>query len=46
MADFAKMNEVWDAWITPGTSPARACGEAKLVSLEYKVEVLVVVARK
>ena len=30
MADFAKMNEVWDAWITPVTSPARACGEAKL----------------
>ena len=32
MADFAKMNEVWDAWIKPGTSPARACGEAKLAS--------------
>ena len=39
--DFAKMNEVWDAWITPGTSPARACGEAKLASPEYKVEVIV-----
>ncbi len=46
MADFAKMNEVWDAWITPGTSPARACGEAKLASPEYKVEVIVVAARK
>ena len=46
MADFAKMNEVWDAWITPGTSPARACGEAKLASTEYKVEVIVVAARK
>ena len=30
MADFAKINEVWDACITPGTSPARACGEDKL----------------
>ena len=46
MADFAKMNEVWDAWITPGTSPARACGEAKLAAPEYKVEVMVVAARK
>ena len=46
MADFAKMNEVWDAWITPGTSPARACGEAKLASPEYKVEVIAVAARK
>ena len=46
MADFAKMNEVWDAWITPGTSPARACGEAKLASPKYKVEVIVVAARK
>ena len=46
MADFEKMYEVWDAWITPGTSPARACGEAKLASPEYKVEVIVVAARK
>ena len=46
MDDFAKMNEVWDAWITPGTSPARACGEAKLAAPEYKVEVMVVAARK
>ena len=26
MADFAKMNEVWYAWITLGTFPARTCG--------------------
>ena len=36
MDDFAKMNEVWDAWITPGTSPAHACGEAKFAAPEYK----------
>jgi enamine deaminase RidA (YjgF/YER057c/UK114 family) len=46
MADFGKMNEVWDAWITPGTSPARACGGAKLATTEYKVEVIVIAARK
>ena len=46
MTYFGKMNEGWDGWITPGTSPARACGEAKLASTEYKVEVIVVAARK
>ena len=46
MTDFPKMNEVWGGWITPGTSSARACGEAKLASPEYKVEVIVVAARK
>ena len=46
MADFAKMNEVWDAWITPGTSPARACGEAKLAKPGLKIEVTLVAARK
>ena len=37
MADFAKMNEVWDAWITPGTSPARACGEQNLLRQNTKL---------
>ena len=46
MADFEKMYEVWDAWITPETSPARACGEAKLASPEHKVEMIMVTARK
>ena len=46
MADFAEMNEIWDDWITPGTAPTRACGEAKLAKPEYKVEVIVVAARK
>ena len=46
MDDFAEMNEIWDAWITPGTAPARACCEAKLATPEYKVEVIVVAARK
>ena len=46
MDDFASMNEVWDAWIKSGTSPARACGEAKLASPGYKVEVIVVAALK
>ncbi|QIE46904.1 RidA family protein [Pseudohalocynthiibacter aestuariivivens] len=44
MADFAEMNEVWDAWVPEGHAPARACGEAKLATPEYKVEVLVIAA--
>ena len=46
MADFTGMNEILDAWITPGTAPARACCEAKLATPEYKVDVIVVASRK
>ena len=45
MADFAEMNAVWDAWVAPGHTPARACGEAKLATPEYSVEFIVVAAR-
>lgn len=44
MADFAEMNEVWDAWVPEGHAPARACGEAKLAHPELKVEVLITAA--
>ncbi len=45
MADFAEMNAVWDAWVSPGNTPARACVEAKLASPDYKVEIMVVAAK-
>lgn len=45
MADFAKMNAVWDAWVPEGHAPARACGEAKLATPDFKVELLVTAAR-
>ena len=45
MADFAEMNAVWDAWVSPGNTPARATVEAKLASPDYKVEIMVVAAR-
>ena len=45
MADFAAMNEVWDAWVSPGAAPARACGEARLASPDFRVEVIAVAAR-
>ena len=45
MADFADMNAVWDAWVPEGHAPARACGEAKLATPDYKVEFLVTAAQ-
>lgn len=45
MADFAEMNAVWDAWVDGKDAPARATGEAKLATPDYKVEVIVVAAR-
>lgn len=44
MEDFSEMNAVWDAWVAPGHAPARACGESKLATPDYKVEIIVVAA--
>jgi len=45
MAKFAEMNAVWDAWVAPGQTPARACVEAKLAAPDYHVEIMVVAAK-
>lgn len=45
MAYFKQMNEVWDAWMTPGAAPARACVEASLARPELLVEMSVTAAR-
>ena len=45
MANFAEMNAVWDAWVSPGHTPARATVEAKLAAPDYKVEIMVVAAK-
>lgn len=44
MADFAEMNAVWDAWVPQGHTPARAAGESKLATPDYKVEILITAA--
>jgi enamine deaminase RidA (YjgF/YER057c/UK114 family) len=44
IADFAEMNAVWDAWVPQGNAPARATGEAKLATPDYKVEIIVTAA--
>lgn len=45
MANFADMNAVWDAWVSPGSTPARATVEAGLATPDYKVEIMVVAAK-
>jgi enamine deaminase RidA (YjgF/YER057c/UK114 family) len=45
MANFPEMTSVWDSWVSPGNTPARATVEAKLASPDYKVEIMVVAAR-
>lgn len=42
IATFNEMNEVWDAWVAPGNTPARACVESKLAAPQYTVEIAVI----
>ena len=44
MKDFAEMNSVWDKWVDPQNTPARATGEAKLAGPEYTVEIIITAA--
>lgn len=44
ISTFGEMNAVWDAWVVPGRTPARATVEAKLAAPEYKVEIMVTAA--
>jgi len=44
MSTFAEMNSVWDAWVPQGHTPARATGEAKLATPDYKVEIIITAA--
>jgi enamine deaminase RidA (YjgF/YER057c/UK114 family) len=45
MATFAEMNAVWDAWVVPGATPARATvASPQLAAPDYKVEIAIVAA--
>ena len=44
MKDFAGMNSVWEKWVIPGQTPARATVEAKLANPAYKVEIMCIAA--
>lgn len=45
ISKFNEMNKVWDAWVAPGHTPARATVEAKLAAPEFTVEIMVVAAK-
>ncbi|MCC6469110.1 MAG: RidA family protein [Alphaproteobacteria bacterium] len=45
IATWSQMNEVWDAWVSPGNTPARATVEAKLAAPGLKVEIMVQAAK-
>jgi enamine deaminase RidA (YjgF/YER057c/UK114 family) len=38
---WAEMNTVWDAWVVPGQTPARATVESKLAAPGIDVEIMV-----
>ena len=42
--DFDVVNVVWEAWVDRDNPPARATGEVKMITPDYKVEVIVVAA--
>jgi enamine deaminase RidA (YjgF/YER057c/UK114 family) len=44
ISDFNEMNKVWDAWVTPGATPARATVEATLARKEILVEIVIIAA--
>jgi len=41
---FSEMNAVWDAWVSPGNTPARATVQSSLAAPQYLVEIMVTAA--
>ena len=46
IADIGAMNEVWDAWVTPGHAPPRATVQAALADPAWKIEVVATAAQR
>ena len=44
IADFDRMNSVWDDWIDRSAMPVRATVEARLAGDSYRVEIMVTAA--
>lgn len=38
--DFAAMNAVWDQWVSPGNTPARATIQAQLAQAKWRIEIV------
>lgn len=45
LADFAAMNAVWQDWVVPGHTPARATVQAALADPKWKIEIVVTAAQ-
>ena len=45
MDEFEEMNAVWDACVSPGNAPCRACVESRLASPKFTVEIMAIAAR-
>jgi enamine deaminase RidA (YjgF/YER057c/UK114 family) len=46
MSSFAEMNVVWEAWVVPGVTPARATvATPQLASPDFNVEIMVIAAQ-
>ncbi len=41
IADFDRMNGVWDEWIDRANMPVRATVEARMAGDSYRVEIMV-----
>jgi enamine deaminase RidA (YjgF/YER057c/UK114 family) len=44
LADFAGMNEAWDAWVPAGHAPPRATVQGRLAKPDWRIEVVVTAA--
>ncbi|MEY5100149.1 MAG: hypothetical protein RJA36_2868 [Pseudomonadota bacterium] len=45
LADFAGMNEAWDAWVACGSTPPRATVQTRLMNPNWKLEIVITAAR-
>lgn len=44
LSEFAAMNAVWEQWVVPGHTPARATVQAALANPQWKIEIVVTAA--
>lgn len=44
ITDIHAMNQVWDAWVVPGTAPPRATVQAALADPAWRIEIVVTAA--
>lgn len=42
---FQEMNDVWDAWVSPGNTPARATVQASLARPANLIEIMVIASK-